>query len=149
MQRPWRDAAYWPAPLGLLSLLFYRTQNHQPWDDTTHHGQGPPLWISNWENALQLDLTEAFPQLRLLPLWCTVACVKSTQNQPVHGPFPSSSCSRERIWKARHFLKRFLLVSASHPSSQISLWHWHSHCPLTLVLLLSVSSSSQLDLSLL
>jgi hypothetical protein len=25
--------------------------------------------ITNWENALQLDLLEAFPQLRLLPLW--------------------------------------------------------------------------------
>jgi hypothetical protein len=30
MQRPWRDAAYWLAPHGLLSLLSYRTQDHQP-----------------------------------------------------------------------------------------------------------------------
>jgi hypothetical protein len=28
MQRPWRDAAYWLAPQGLLSLLSYRTQDH-------------------------------------------------------------------------------------------------------------------------
>jgi hypothetical protein len=28
----------------------------------------PPL-ITNWENALQLDLMEAFPQLKLLSLW--------------------------------------------------------------------------------
>jgi hypothetical protein len=26
MQRPWRGAAYWLAPSGLLSLLAYRTQ---------------------------------------------------------------------------------------------------------------------------
>jgi hypothetical protein len=25
--------------------------------------------ITNWENALQLDLMEAFPQLKLLSLW--------------------------------------------------------------------------------
>jgi hypothetical protein len=25
--------------------------------------------ITNWENALQLDLMEAFPQLKLLFLW--------------------------------------------------------------------------------
>jgi hypothetical protein len=28
MQRPWRGAAYWLAPHGLLGLLSYRTQNH-------------------------------------------------------------------------------------------------------------------------
>jgi hypothetical protein len=25
--------------------------------------------ITNWENALQLDLVKAFPQLKLLSLW--------------------------------------------------------------------------------
>jgi hypothetical protein len=34
--------------------------------------------IINWENALPLNLMEAFPQLRLLPL-----CVKLTQTQQV------------------------------------------------------------------
>ena len=29
MQRPWRGAAYWFAPHGLLSPLSYRTQDHQ------------------------------------------------------------------------------------------------------------------------
>lgn len=28
-QRSWRDTAYWLAPQGLLSLLSYRTQDHQ------------------------------------------------------------------------------------------------------------------------
>jgi hypothetical protein len=37
MQRPWRDAAYWLASTGLLSLLFYRTQDYQPEDGTTHN----------------------------------------------------------------------------------------------------------------
>ena len=38
MQRPWRDAAYWLASPGLLSLLSYRTQHYQPRDGTTHNG---------------------------------------------------------------------------------------------------------------
>jgi hypothetical protein len=37
MQRPWRDAAYWLASHGFLCLLSYRTQGHQPRDDTTHN----------------------------------------------------------------------------------------------------------------
>ena len=36
MQRPWRGAAYWLASPGLLNLLSYRTQDHQPRDGTTH-----------------------------------------------------------------------------------------------------------------
>ena len=43
MQRPWRDAAYWLAPYGFLSLLSYRTQDHQPRDGTTHNGLSPPV----------------------------------------------------------------------------------------------------------
>jgi hypothetical protein len=38
--------------------------------------------ITNWENALQLDLVEAFPQLKVISV-ITPACVKLTQNQPV------------------------------------------------------------------
>jgi hypothetical protein len=38
MQRPWRDVLYWLAPLGLLSLLSYRTQDYQSRDGTTHRG---------------------------------------------------------------------------------------------------------------
>jgi hypothetical protein len=38
MQRPWRDVTYWIASPGLLSLLFYRTQDYQPRDGTTHNG---------------------------------------------------------------------------------------------------------------
>jgi hypothetical protein len=36
---------------------------YQPRDGTTHKGLSP--LITNGENALQLDLTEAFPQLKL------------------------------------------------------------------------------------
>jgi hypothetical protein len=42
MQRPWRDAAYWIASPGLLILLSYRTQDHQPRDGTTHNGPSHP-----------------------------------------------------------------------------------------------------------
>ena len=38
MQRPWRDVTYCLAPRGLLSLLSYRTQDHQPRGGTTHIG---------------------------------------------------------------------------------------------------------------
>jgi hypothetical protein len=47
MQRPWRDVPYWLASPGLLSLLSYRTQDHQPRDGTTHNGLGPPPLIIN------------------------------------------------------------------------------------------------------
>jgi hypothetical protein len=43
MQRPWRDAAYWLAPRGLLSLLSDRTQDHLPRGGITHNSLGPPL----------------------------------------------------------------------------------------------------------
>lgn len=69
MQRPWRSAAYYSlASLDLLLLLSYRTQDHQPRHDTTHNALGPPPSTTNLENALQLDLLEAFTYLGLLPL---------------------------------------------------------------------------------
>ena len=70
------DAAYWIVFPGLLSLLSYRAQFYQPRDGTTHNGLGSPALITNGENALQLDLMEAF-QGRLLSL-ITPACVKLT-----------------------------------------------------------------------
>lgn len=68
IQRPWRGAAYCLAPHGFLSLLSYRTQDHQHRNGTTHYWLGLPLSITRWDNTLQLDLKEAFPQPRLLPL---------------------------------------------------------------------------------
>jgi len=41
MQKPWKGAAYWLVHHGLLSLLCYRTQDHQPRDGTTHRELGP------------------------------------------------------------------------------------------------------------
>ena len=38
MQRPWRDVSYWLASSSFLSLLSYRTQEHQPKGGTTHKG---------------------------------------------------------------------------------------------------------------
>ena len=42
MQTLWTGTAHWLAPHGLLSLLSYRTQDHQARDGTTHNGLGPP-----------------------------------------------------------------------------------------------------------
>jgi hypothetical protein len=67
MQRPWRDVLYWLASPGLLSLLSYRTKTTSP--EMVPPTRGPPRLITNWENALQLDLMEAFPQLKFLSLW--------------------------------------------------------------------------------
>jgi hypothetical protein len=36
------EGCYWLASLGLLSLLSYRTQGHQPRDGTTHKGPFHP-----------------------------------------------------------------------------------------------------------
>jgi hypothetical protein len=45
---PWRGAAYWLAPHGLLRLLSYRTQNHHhPRDGSIHKGLDPPPSITN------------------------------------------------------------------------------------------------------
>ena len=60
-QRPWRGTAYWLASPGVLSLLSYRTQKYQPRDNNTHNGLSRLTLITNWQNALQLDLMEAFP----------------------------------------------------------------------------------------
>jgi hypothetical protein len=64
MQRPWRDVLYWLASPSLLSLLSYRTKTTS--SEMAPPIRGPPCLITNWENALQLDLVEAFPQLNLL-----------------------------------------------------------------------------------
>jgi len=46
MQIAWRGAAYWLAYHGLLSLLSYRTQDHQPRSDYTHSGVDSPIPIT-------------------------------------------------------------------------------------------------------
>jgi hypothetical protein len=52
-QRLWRGAAYCLAHLGLLSLLSYRIQDHQPRSGQTQNGWGgPPPSIINYKNVL-------------------------------------------------------------------------------------------------
>jgi hypothetical protein len=51
----------------LLSLLSYRTKTTSP--EMTPSTRGLSPLITNWENALQLGLVEAFPQLKILSLW--------------------------------------------------------------------------------
>ena len=55
MQRPWRGAADWLAPMVCSVCFFYKTQDHQRRDGTTHSGLCPPISIINQENA-QIDL---------------------------------------------------------------------------------------------
>ena len=46
-EKPWRGAAYWLVPHGLLTLLSYRTQGYHPKDGITHNGLGHPSLITN------------------------------------------------------------------------------------------------------
>jgi hypothetical protein len=85
MQRPWRDVPYWLASPGLLSLLFYRTQDYQPRDSTIHNGPSHPwLLIEKMLTARShggISSREAPFYVR------TLAHVKLTQNQPIHVLF--------------------------------------------------------------
>lgn len=45
-QIPWKEAAYWFTPSGLLGYLSYMVQAHLPKDSTAHRGVGPPISIS-------------------------------------------------------------------------------------------------------
>jgi hypothetical protein len=47
MQEVMEEDACWLASPGLLNLLSYRIQDHQPRDDTIHNGLGPPILITN------------------------------------------------------------------------------------------------------
>ena len=61
MQESLKEVPYWLASPGLLSLLSYRTKDHEPKDSVIHNGLDPPQLITNGENTLQLDLMEVFP----------------------------------------------------------------------------------------
>ena len=65
VQTPWRGVAYCLAPHGLLNLLSYRTQDHQPRDGTTHNGWALPHQSLIKKNVP--DLMEAFSHLRPHP----------------------------------------------------------------------------------
>ena len=63
MQQPWSDVLYWLASPGLLSLLSMATS-----PEMVQPTRGPPSLITNWENALQLDLRRHFPN------WSSFLC---------------------------------------------------------------------------
>ena len=78
MQRPWRSAAYRLASHGLLNLLSYKIQDHQPRDTITHNGVGHPPLITNWENDLHPDFMETFFPVEVPSSQIIIACVKFT-----------------------------------------------------------------------
>jgi hypothetical protein len=67
MQRPLRDVPYWIASLACSACFLIEPKTTNP--EMVPPTKGPPPLITNWENALQLDLMKAFPQLKLLSLW--------------------------------------------------------------------------------
>ena len=66
MQRPWRDAAYWLAPHGLLSLISDSTQNHQPRVDKAHSEPNPATSRTCTIGLPQGTMVRAFSQPRPL-----------------------------------------------------------------------------------
>ena len=64
MQRPWRGAAYWLVPHGMINLCSYRTQDHQPRDGPSHNGLSSFVPSINQENVAGFcrNMTHAAPQ---------------------------------------------------------------------------------------
>ena len=54
-------------PLACSAYLLIEPKTTSP--EMVPPTRDPPALITNWENAPQLDLMEAFPQLKLLSLW--------------------------------------------------------------------------------
>jgi hypothetical protein len=71
MQRQWRGASYWLTPHGLLILLAYRMQDHQPKDGTTHHSLALCHQLLSNYSGLLLRVPPSSFQI-------TLACVKLT-----------------------------------------------------------------------
>jgi hypothetical protein len=87
----------------LFNLFSYRIQDYQPRDGTTHNELGPPRLITSWENALQLDLIEAFPQGRLLSLW-QLQLVSSWHTKPAS----TISKHKGKLWLKETFKSQTL-----------------------------------------
>ena len=81
MQRPWREAAYWLAFHGLLSLLSNRTQGHQLRGSTTRKAQALPqqtlIKKMTYRFAYSLILGGIF-LVEVPSSQMTLACVKLT-----------------------------------------------------------------------
>lgn len=113
----------------LFILHPYRSQNHQPRDGTTHLELGLPPVITNWRNALQLDLIKAFSSLMAL------TGVKLTHKI---NKYSISKCSISVIWYltptletlSQLMLQIFLLFLSL-------LWSSHTHILHVLKFLLS------------
>ena len=69
VQRKWKSAVYWLVFPGLLSMLFYRIQDHHPKVGTTHNGLTFPDLILIKKMSYRLACSEnmeKFPQMRFL-----------------------------------------------------------------------------------
>jgi hypothetical protein len=79
MQRPGRGTAYWLAHDGLLSLLCYRTQNHQSRDGTTHNRLDPSFPINHQLRKCPATRSYVGISSMVVPFFqITLACVKLT-----------------------------------------------------------------------
>ena len=63
---------------GLLSLLSYRTHDHQPRDGTTQHRLGPPPSITNFKRCSTTGFYGGIFSTEAPSLVMTVACDKLT-----------------------------------------------------------------------
>jgi hypothetical protein len=83
------------------------------------HPQG--ALITNWENALQLDLMEEFPQLKLLSLWYLQLCQVDTKLAST--PIRASSATYAAVAIGPSMCILWLVVN---PWEMIFLWDWAS-----------------------
>jgi hypothetical protein len=77
-------------PLACLACSLIEPKTTSPEMVPPTRGLSP--LITNWENALQLDLMEASPKLKLLSLGYSNLCQVDTQNQPVQMGKSSIIC---------------------------------------------------------
>ena len=82
---------------------------------------GPPPLITSWENALELDPMETFPQQRLHPLYASSLCGVDTQNQPMQPiEFYLYVCFQGQMISIRQPIGVLFLAEDQVSSSQLS-----------------------------
>ena len=104
-----------PLPCSACSLIESKTTSPEMVPPT----RGLSPLITNWDNALQLDLMEAFPQLKLLSLWYLQLCqvdTKLASTQPLGNVLQYIQITKNGNFK-HHCRSWAVLAHAFHPST--------------------------------
>lgn len=121
--RPWRSAAYWFAPHGLLSLPSYTTWTTQRWHS---HQWGGPLTLITNQKKKKKECPTDLPTEPSANFFFPDASrfVSSWQNQPEHTTTITSGFKRKQyISKSKQYLSNMVIMCES-----ISWLLWNSYC---------------------